>query len=578
MAEGAPGTIEARLQELTQAVERLERRVGALEAHTSALRGASARAAGTAAVGRGPAAADAAALAGGLAGGLTVAGRSFLVLAGAFVLRAVTDAGRLPPWLGVALGVALAFALLALADRAGRAAPAGGPPPASAVAHGLTAALVGFPLVFEAATRLRLLGPGAAALALAALAGPALAVSWRRRLPALAWIAALGAVATALALAAASGRFAPAALVLVAVGTATLWMGYVLDWYGPRWPVAAAADLAALALAVRAARGGEDAGTALLVLGILLAAYLGSIAVRTLVLQRAVVPFEVVQAAAALAVGLGGAALLDARAEGGAAGFGVAALLLASGAYGVAFAFADRRDAARANFRFYAAVALLLALCGSGLLLDGAARAIAWAALGLGAALLARRLRRATLALHAALAGAAAALAGGLVSGAAVALAGPAEPPGAAALAVLALVLATAWRCAGAVGRATRAERAPQLVLVGVAAAGLCGAAVGLASPALAGSPAGLSAARTAALVAGVLALAALGRRPEWLEASWLTYPVLALAGLQLLVDAVPHGRPATLVPAFALFGLALLAVPRLRRPRAAPAAPARVR
>ncbi|ABC82858.1 hypothetical protein [Anaeromyxobacter dehalogenans] len=572
MTDGAPGTIEARLQELTEAVERLERRVGALEGHAPASRGAAARA-GAGPAGRGPAGEAAA-----LAGALPLAGRSFLVLAGAFVLRAVTDAGRLPPWLGVALGLALALALLALADRAGRGAAAGGPARASAVAHGLTAALVGFPLVFEAATRFRLLDPGAAALTLAALAGPALAVSARRRLPALAWIAALGALATALALAAASGRFAPATLVLVAVGTATLWMGYVLDWYGPRWPVAVAADLAALALAARAARGTEDAGAALLVLGILLAAYLGSVAVRTLILQRAVVPFEVFQAAAALAVGLGGAALLDARTEGGAAGFGVAALLLASGAYGVAFAFADRRDAARANFRFYAGVALLLALCGSGLLLSGAARAIAWAALGLGAALLARRLRRATLAVHAALAAAAAALAGGLVTGAAVALAGPAEPPGAAALAVLALVLATAWRCAGAVGRATRAERAPQLVLVGVAAAGLCGAAVGLAAPALAGSPAGLSAARTAALVAGVLALAALGRRPEWLEASWLTYPVLGLAALQLLVDAVPHGRPATLVPAFALFGLALLAVPRLRRRRVAPPAPATVR
>lgn len=566
MGDGAPATVEARLAGLAATVARLEERVIALEGRAAVPEAAPRRArtgAGAAALpAPGP---DAAAL----GRGLTLAGRTFLVLAGAFVLRAVTDAGRLPAWLGMCLGLALALALLALADRAGRAGP--GAVPWSATAHGLSAALVGFPLVFEAATRFALLGPGAAALALAALAGAALAVAARRRLEALAWIAALGALGTAAALAAGSGRLAPAALVLVALGTATLWLGYVLDWHGPRWPVAVAADLAALALAVRAARGGrEGPGTALLVLGVLLAAYLASVAIRTRVLQRAVVPFEIFQAATALAVGLGGAALLDARADGSAAGFGVAALLLASGAYGTAFAFADRRDAARVNFRFYAGVALALALCGSGLLLEGAWRAVAWAALGLAAAVLAARFRRYALAAHAALAGTAAALAGGLLGGAAAALSGPAEPPGAGALAVLALVLATAWRCAGATPRASRAARAPQTVLLAAAAAGLCGVAVGLAAPALAGSPAGLSAVRTAALVAGVLALAALGRRPEWLEAAWLTYPLLALAGLQLLVDAIPHGRPATLVPAFALFGIALLAVPRLRRRRAA--------
>ncbi|MDL2718344.1 MAG: hypothetical protein PT977_11350, partial [Acidobacteriota bacterium] len=45
-----------------------------------------------------------------VANALTLAGRSFLVLGGAFLLRAITEGGRLPVFVGALLG--LAYALL----------------------------------------------------------------------------------------------------------------------------------------------------------------------------------------------------------------------------------------------------------------------------------------------------------------------------------------------------------------------------------------------------------------------------------------------------------------------------------
>jgi hypothetical protein len=74
-------------------------------------------------------------------------------------------------------------------------------------------------------------------------------------------------------------------------------------------------------------------------------------------------------------------------------------------------------------------------------------------------------------------------------------------------------------------------------------------------------------------LALGALALAALGRLPTWSEARWLAWPVLALAGVKLAAQVLDAAsRPATLVLAFALYGAALILVPRLRRRTRAPA------
>ncbi|HVP68383.1 MAG TPA: hypothetical protein VMT17_14100 [Anaeromyxobacteraceae bacterium] len=565
-------TLEAKVAEVAESVGRIEGRLAALEAG-AARRGAPApRRAAPA-----PASADAQV---DVAVGrlLPLGGRTLLVLAGAFVLRALTDGGTLPVALGVALGLAYAGTWVFMAERAGRANQL-----LSSAFHAFAAVAIGFPLLFEAASRFHLLAPVAAAALLAGLTAVALAIAAARRLHALAWVVALGGTATALALlAVAEGRLWPAALYLVLLGAATLWLGYVRDWVYVRWPVAFAADLVAALVAVSSTTPGaaEGPGAAFLVQGALLLAYLGSIASRTLLLQRKVVPFEIVQTAAALLVGLGGAVFVAARSGIGHGGFGLVSVLFGIATYAIAFAFVEARQKIRANFYFYSSAAIVFVLAGTGLLLPAAALSVVWAALGVGAAAIARRRASGALAVHAVVYGVGAALAAGLGPAGALAAftgTGPAPSPTVVGLVAVVGLAATASLAAG-IPRANALERIPALALV----AALAGAASVLAVegllPLLVADPASqagsVATVRTGVLVVAAVALAFLGRREAWREARWLVYPLLGATGLKILLEDLPRSRPSTLFVTFALYGGALILVPRLRPRRAPPVEP----
>lgn len=563
--------LEARVAELSEALRRVEARLAAVEARPAPARRAPAR---TAAAGDARAAAQGAATLGSI---LPLLGRTLLVLAGAFVLRALTDAGTLPAPVGVALGFAYAGTWVALADVAGRRGGAW-----SAAFHGASAVLIGFPLLYEATARFRLLPPAGASALLAAFTAGALAVAARRRMQGIAWLVALGGIATAVALGVVTNRAVPPVAYLVLLGIATLWLGYVLDWHELRWPVAAAADLGAALVALRSVAPGATEGPALAMAALLLlmALYLGSFAARTLGLGRGVVPFEVAQTAGVTAVGLGGAAFVDARVAVGAGALGAAVAALGLGAYAVAFAFVLRHARRTANFYFYGTIGIVFVLAGSALFLGDPALPLVWGALAIVAAALARRERSRTLAAHAAAYAVAAGLDAGLLSRAAEASFGsPFEawpPAGWAAVAVVAAMAAAAVLAAGAVERRRWLERVPQVAALAALAWGAAGLAIGWLVPAIAGGPgpaadAGrVAVVRTAVLVAGALVVAWAGRRERYLEAAWLAWPLLVAVGLKILLEDLPRGRPATLFPAFALYGLALILVPRLRprRPR----------
>lgn len=562
--------LEARVAALSQSVERLEGRLAAVEGRPRQRAPTSL----TALIPDDPAA-DARSVAA-IGGSVSFVGRTMLVLAGAFLLRALTDAGTLPISLGVTLGLAYAGTWIVLADRASAAGKR-----ASAGFHGIAAIVIGYPLLFEALNRFHLLSPAQVCALLVVLSGVALAVAARRRFEALAWFAALGGAATAIAIVPFGGRIAPSALYLVLLGVATLWLGYVRDWVYLRWPIALAANVAVVALALRAVRPGSPEGpSTLLVVGVaLLVLYLGSIAARTLVLDRAVVLFEAVQTAAVIAVGLGGAAFVTARTGTGATALGVASVAMGAAAYAVAFTFAERRRH-RVNFYFYGAVALVFVLAGAGLALPGKVLPIVLGVLAVGIGALARRAGRLTLAAHAAAYGVGAIFSAGLLSAAARAtFSSPAtwEPLPSAALLVLALGAGAAWLTANAGARHTIVERLPRLSLLAAVAIGAEAVAVHFVVPLVAGRGSAtdlgaLATVRTGVLVIAAFLLAWIGRAEAWREARWLVYPLLAATGLKLLLEDVSRSRPATLFLAFAAYGAALILVPRLRR-RAAPAA-----
>ncbi len=568
--------LESKVAELTESLRQMERRLGVIERGLSPAAARRVRAAAAAS----PASDAAAAMlrhdAASVAGTVSLAGRTLLVLAGAFLLRALTDTHRVPIWLGVAMGFVYAGGCIALADRA-----AGRKLLASAGFHGAAAVAIGFPLLFETTARFKLFPTWVAAGLLSAFTAVALAVAARRKFQTLAWLVILAAIPAAYALMLAQGRVAPPLLFLIVLGAGTVWLGYILDWHGLRWPVAVAADLAVLFLAVEAVRPGSADGplTAVLVQFCLIAAYLGSTAVRTLGLRRTVVPFEMVQSAAALLAGLGGAAFVTARAGMGAGALGALSLAFGVGAYAVAFSFVER-ERAPANFQFYTAAGLAFVLAGAGFLLPSDPRGLFWAALAAGASLAARRSGRLTLAAHAAVYAVAAGLSSGLLAHACESAFATPEAPWSAAsifeVAVAGALGLAAWALGTAQVR-NPLDRVPRIVLLVALVVSAAGLLIGWIAPAVAGAPGGgadagiVATVRTVVLALGALALAAMGRLRSWSDARWLAWPVLGLAGVKMLVEDLPRSRPVTLFLAFALYGAALILVPRLLRRESPP-------
>lgn len=121
---------------------------------------------------------------------------------------------------------------------------------------------------------------------------------------------------------------------------------------------------------------------------------------RTLVKGRLVIPFEMVQTVAVLAVGLGGAVNVAQAVGTGALALGAVALALGAGCYGAAFAFVDRRQGLGENFYFYATLALVLTLTGTSVVLSPGPWAVALSGLAVLAAVMANRFARVALVLH----------------------------------------------------------------------------------------------------------------------------------------------------------------------------------
>jgi hypothetical protein len=508
---------------------------------------------------------------------LSLIGRLFIVLGGAYLLRAMTDAGAIPPTAGVALGLAYGLVWLAFADRAGGR---GNTP--SAVFHGIGAAMVAFPVVLEATTRFKVFPGAASAAALAVLTAGILAVAWRRRLQSLAWIAVAVAIPTSVVILAKTGVVVPHAYFLILFGVAALWMGYSLDWLLVRWPVAAVADIVVVGVTLRAlsAQPQETPAAALAVQVTLLGAYLASIAIRTLVRGRNVIPFEVAQTAAALVVGLGGALSVTRATGSGAAALGVASVVIGVACYGVAFAFIERQQNRGRNVYFYTALAIVLVLVGVTVLLPGAAETGVLAALAVVCSAAWSRIGRLFLLLHAAVYLVAAAIVSGAIGydvREVVAGAGPPWPvPSPSMLVVLAAAVLSAWLAAREPANDGSAwARVPRFVIVLVLVLSAGGTFVGYLAPAIGRQPDGaidpgiLATIRTGVLAIAALAVAWIGRHERFREWDWLVYPLLVGIGLKMAAQDFMHSRPATLFVALALYGAALIMAPRMRRRQA---------
>jgi hypothetical protein len=504
---------------------------------------------------------------------LALIGRTLVVLGGAYLLRAVTGAGVVPAHVGVSVGLIYGAPWLYLASRA---AARGGH--LDALWHGLATALIGYPLVWEATIRFGAFTPAESALLLGILTAAALLLAFRTRLHSLAWMVTLGASLSALGLAMATGNWIVYTVLALAVGIGALWLGYTREWVLLRWPAAAVANFMMFVATGRSLSDGSSTAV-LAVQFLLLTGYLGSFAWRTLVLGRDVIPFELAQSAGVLAVGFGGAIFLIQSTGSNLVPFGIATLALAFSGYIVAFAFVERRLNIK-NFVLYTLLALVFSIAGIALSFGASGGSVLFAAISIAAAAGARRYQRFTLYLHAAMYAAAGVITAGLLGAATAALL---QPPGAtwtppSVVALIQLVALALVVLIPATVSCGSLAFAPRLALVVMLVWTSMGTAVALIVPAVYGNravdPGALASMRTAAMIAATLLVARAGGTVAGREAGWLAYPLLILTGAKLALADFLQGRPSTLFVSLALYGIALIVVPRLlRRPDRGPAA-----
>jgi hypothetical protein len=448
-----------------------------------------------------------------------LAGRCLFVLAGAFLIRALTDSGAFPRGTGVALGLAYALIWLVLSDRAGRAGS-----DAAATGWGITALVIACPLVWEASTRFGVLRPTAAAAVLFAVFAAALGASVHRNLRALAWVAVLSVLPTACLLLATTHALLAFGALLVVLAAGAWAASIRRGWAGLPWLPAVVADLVVLEAVWIVAR-----------------------------------PEGLPEAYAGLS-----------RGDVLALAFAVFAVSLA-GTVRPASSRAAKPDAFEA---IQMGVALFLMVFAVSRLtpLAGLPPSLVWGLAGFAAVLAPARIVGSMAPAYGAVLLLVAAVASGLAGFARHAFIGSPVTgmPAGDSLVVLALSAAATALLAVRVraGAGGSAARGAMFVLVCVSIAG-AGALAVLGLTLLVapdGDPGRTAAARGAVLAAASVLLASLRRLPTFAPLARLTYPVLAIAGLKLLIDDLPHGRPSTLVATFVVYGAALIIVPRILR------------
>ena len=167
-------------------------------------------------------------------------GRLFLGLAGAYLLRALTESKTIGPAAGVGTGILYAVGWLIWAARV----PA--TERAETALHGLTSVLVLSPLLWEATVRFGAITTWTASAILTFFILFGLIVSWRKNLLIVATIATVAGLATAAALLVATHDPLPFTLLFLTVAAAVETSACLNHWLSERWLAALAADLSVL--------------------------------------------------------------------------------------------------------------------------------------------------------------------------------------------------------------------------------------------------------------------------------------------------------------------------------------------
>lgn len=495
-------------------------------------------------------------------------GWALMGVAGAYLLRAFTASGGIAGAAAAAAGILYAAWWLFLAAR--RA----GEKPVYSTVHGLTAALILVPMLWEMTVRFHIISAKAASAVIVGFAVLGLAIGWKRNVTAIAWIVTPAALLTACALFRETHDASLWAITLLAVALAVEICACRDHWLGLRWIAAIAADLGVLALtefALRAAGGAQvlapiRPGVVLGAQIALLTIYLASTVDRTIFRGLNITWFEIGQAAVAFLIFIGGVLRIASSMPLGTLSVGLFCLIGGAACYFVSFAFLDREHRRDRNFYTYSTFGALLIPTGCAVLLSGAPLVAAWSLLAALLMLAGLRGDRDSLRVHAALylllavwhsqllQEATARIirtAGGLASGI------PAE---------YALALLGAAACYTIIAFRRRQQNWIDATEAVVTAALLVWGAAGLAAAGISLYLSPAAPIRTAMLTAMAITAAWAGARWSRAEFTRLAYPLLALAGVKLIAEDFQQGQSLLLFLSLIFCGAGLIVLPRLMR------------
>lgn len=486
-------------------------------------------------------------------------GRALLGLAGAYLLRALTESATLPAAGGIVAGILYAMLWMVWAART----------PASerieTALNSLTAVLVLCPLLWEASLRFHAVSDWTSAALLLVFALFGLAISWRKDILTLATITTLAAVGTAAGLLIATHDALPFTLLFLAIAGAVEVSACLGHWLSERWLAASTADLSVLLATwlVTNPRGIPPNyapiphGWLLAALALLLAVYLSSTIVRTLLRGFTFTFFETVQCAFALAITLNGCLRLSEKDPRIAPAVGALTLACAAACYVVSVRRLDRHHGR--NFYTYSTFAILLAVLGTRILLPLEAVSLLWLAMASVSVWAGSFYRRSTLQVH----GAIYLLLGLVCLGAPQQSLSALLGGGQLAWSVYLGTAASAacYLLCGAGVLRLGFSAALAILLAGIAAAALTHGYHALWGADAAHS--WCSTLRTCVLAGGALLLASAGARWRRVELQHLIYPTMLLAAYRLFTDDLHTERKAAAVVSLLVYGAVLMLLPR---------------
>lgn len=573
MAELFDG-IASDVEHLTERVRELEGRVSALEGQAASATLASAESVSVARKPLDPEHDQSVPTPSFPAGTLPVLGKAVLGIAGAYLLRAIAEAGILPklPLLIAAIAYAGLWLVWAVKVHATDGF--------ASVTYAITAAMILSPLLWESTARFRILQPAFTAAVLVAFVILALLLAWRQSLQAISWVATVAGVATALALIVATRELVTFTVGLLVMALATETVICLGRRVTVRIIPALAADFAIwLLVDLMTSREGAPpeyplvAGSTIVVLSLaLLAIYGTSIGVGGFGLRRRINIFENVQIAAAFLIATFGVLRASPTS---AALLGIPFLLVAAACYwGTLWRFTA--EAERRNRRVSAIYAVVLLLAGSLLLFPEFFEATFLCLVSVAADLLYTRTGKISLGVHVSVYLIGAAILSSLLHLGWSALAGT-VPQG---LSTSAWVVAASSALCYAIGSRSSVDSSEHAwksrllwVLPCVLVAGTAAALAVIANARLSSASGGLDASRLSVVRTLVICVVALilgftGSRWKRAELVWVAYLAVAFGTLKLVLEDLRFGNTASLVASLLSYGLILILIPRLTRPK----------